>query len=104
MPQHTELPLSARQALSRYWRFLLPLAVFQPLVRLAAQLFGDDLELIFLLSAVGFFASMAPPMWLLLARRVRYSFWFVSVGVFFASGLATGILNSAVRFMVNFAN
>jgi len=98
---HTEQRLPARQAVSRYWRSLLGVALFPPVALVATNLVQLEPDLAFFLITVFFFASMAPVAWLLITQKVRYSFWLAAICIYFAAGIFTSIIYQIVRAITN---
>jgi len=94
-------PLPAREALRRYWRYLIPFALNPALMHVFLLLHPaghlDQWDLVF---AGYFFASAALPQWLLARRKVRDSFFLVTTGVFFSSGVITMLVVSLAKAII----
>jgi hypothetical protein len=89
--------LHAREALARYWRHLLGLILFPPVALTATNTISLQRDLQFFLFTLLFFASIAPVVWLLVTKRVRFSFWLVATGIYFAAGILTSVGYQIVR-------
>lgn len=89
------LPL--HQAVPRYWRHLLGVILFPPVGLASTKLIQLPPNLWSRLVAVLFFVSIAPVVWLLSAKKVRYSFWLATIGIYFSAGILTSIVYQIVR-------
>ena len=99
MQPSLHLPLPARPAIERYWRYLIPPIAFPPVALIATEFSDLSLDLLAFLVSVAFFASFAPVLWLLVSKGVRYSFWIVTGGAYFAAGVATSLVNFIIRLL-----
>ena len=90
-------PMATRDAVAHYWRQLLGVVLFPPVALTTSHFVALPQDLASFLLAILFFASIAPVVWLLVTRRVRYSFWLAAIGIYFAAGLAASFVYQVLR-------
>ena len=83
--------MRAPLAISHYWHYLLAPVAFPP-IALAATRFSDlPFDVLALALCAAFFASFAPPLWLLVTKKVGYSFWLFTGLAYVAAGVVTSM-------------
>jgi len=85
------------QAVARYWRHLLGVILFPPVALTVTKLVESRPDVMAFLVSVLFFASVLPVGWLLLTKKVRYSFWPAAIGIYFSAGMVTSLVSQVLQ-------
>ena len=99
MPLASHAQLRARAALERYWHYLLGPVAFAPVSLIATEFSGLSFDLLSFLLTILFFASLAPVLWLLVSKRVRYSFWLATGAVYLTAGVVASLATFVIRLL-----
>ena len=89
--------LPARQAIKRYWRYLVGPIAFTPFALVLTEFSNLSFDVLSFLLVVVFWVSFVPIGWLLFTNKVRYSFWLVAGSAYFAAGVITTIVGDIIR-------
>ena len=89
--------LTLREALQRYWKYLIGVAVFPTLCSLGV----DFLHIPFDIFILPFFAVGILAAWPVLTRKAPYTFWLVAMGVWLVGGICAAILYEGVHVLLH---